>query len=61
MVCFMQEDWALYLPATQLALNNRQPTAIGISPFFINHGYHMDLFPVVEEQDVPIDNKEKAA
>ena len=34
--------------------------AIRISPFFINYSYYIDLFPVVEEQKVPINNKENA-
>jgi len=38
-VDFMQDDWARWLPQAQLALNNR-PNSTGLTPYFIEHGYH---------------------
>jgi transposase InsO family protein len=36
----LQSDWAHWLPAAMLAINNRVNTSIGMSPFFALHGYH---------------------
>ncbi|KAI0996920.1 hypothetical protein K3495_g11264 [Podosphaera aphanis] len=45
--CYAQNDWMDLLPMAQLALNGRPHSAIvGMSPFFLRHGY--DLDPLVE-------------
>jgi hypothetical protein len=40
---YWQDDWAGLLPMAMLAVNNRDATSTGISPFFATHGYHVDL------------------
>ena len=39
---YWQDDWAGLLPIAMLAINNRDATSTGISPFFATHGYHID-------------------
>jgi hypothetical protein len=50
---YHQDDWALLLPAAQLAINGRDATSTGISPFFLDHGYYVEPFPV---QEVPAES-----
>lgn len=52
-VDFAQTDWEELLPGGQLALNNRKSSATSLSPFFIEHGYHVDPLEVkqAEEQE----------
>lgn len=40
-VSFAQFDWPDLLPGAQLAINNRN-TVLGVSPFFLTHGYHAE-------------------
>ncbi len=37
---FHQDDWADWTPLAEYTLNNQDLAAIGISPFFVEHGYH---------------------
>ncbi len=46
---YTQEDWAEYLPSAKLAINNRNAALTGISPFFITHGYNVDLIQINEQ------------
>ena len=48
---FQQEDWAFQLPIAMMALNSRVSQSIGLSPFFMTHGYHQSImdFTVPEE------------
>ena len=49
---FQQEDWAFQLPIAMMALNSQVSQSIGLSSFFMTHGYHqsnMD-FTVPEDQ-----------
>jgi hypothetical protein len=32
-----------------LALNNQELTSTGISPFFLNHGYHLEVLDLANE------------
>jgi transposase InsO family protein/predicted aspartyl protease len=41
-----QDDWDIWLPFTELALNGHTSSTTGVSPFFLTHGYHLD--PVLE-------------
>lgn len=50
-VAAKQLDWPALLPAAQLAINNRDTSTIGLSPFFMTHGFHMDPIQEVEEFD----------
>ncbi len=45
---YMQEDWAEYLPLAKLTINNQNTASTGISPFFIMHGYNVDLIQIDE-------------
>ena len=49
---FQQEDWAFQLPIAMMALNSRVSQSIGLSPFFMTHGYHQSImdFTMPEEQ-----------
>src|SRR5947208_15868747 len=48
-VTYTQEDWAEYLPSAELTINNRNAASTGISPFFITHGYNVDLIQIDEQ------------
>lgn len=49
---YEQSNWEEWLPIVELALNNRVSSSLGLSPFFLCHGYDMDpvQLQVVEEQ-----------
>ena len=47
---YAQNDWAPRLPSAELAINNRDTTSTGVSPFFLSHGYHMDPFAFETEE-----------
>src|SRR5260221_1077255 len=40
---YQQDNWALLLPLAEFAYNNAMSTTTGISPFFVNKGYHPRL------------------
>ena len=50
---FQQEDWVFQLPIAMMALNSRVSQSIGLSSFFMTHGYHQSImdFTMPEEQD----------
>ena len=58
---YSQSDWGPFLPAAQLALNNRESSAIGMSPFFLEHGYHVEPFQVNQGTLLPEDSRAQAA
>ncbi|KAI0996108.1 hypothetical protein K3495_g12071 [Podosphaera aphanis] len=41
-ISYSQFEWAKMLPTAQLALNNRDSSVSGLSPFFSEHGYHAE-------------------
>ncbi|CAJ2645145.1 unnamed protein product [Trifolium pratense] len=41
-ISFSQLEWSKMLPSAQLALNNRNTSSLGMSPFFLEHGYHVE-------------------
>ncbi|KAF4474222.1 Transposon Tf2-9 polyprotein [Colletotrichum fructicola Nara gc5] len=47
-ITYSQKDWANNLPAAQLALCSRDSSAIGMSSFFLEHGYHPEPVRVQE-------------
>lgn len=49
---YYAEDWSQLLPACELALNNRSSTSIGMSPFFLSHGYDLELVPSLREKGI---------
>ncbi|KAM4067361.1 integrase core domain-containing protein [Hirsutella rhossiliensis] len=60
-VSYVQDDWGELLPAAQLALNNRESAATKISPFFAEHGYHVDPISVEESEEPPRHREESRA
>src|SRR5260221_10962032 len=40
---YQQDNWALLLPLVEFAYNNAMSATTGISPFFMNKGYHLRL------------------
>jgi len=40
---YQQDDWATLLPMAEFTYNNAMNATTGVSPFFANKGYHLDL------------------
>src|SRR5260221_11583664 len=40
---YQQDNWALLLPLAEFAYNNVASVTTGVSPFFVNKGYHLRL------------------
>ena len=40
---YQQDNWSELLPLAEFAYNNITSTTTGISPFFVNKGYHLNL------------------
>ncbi len=52
-VDYAQENWASLIPIAELALNNHDSKSIGVSPFFLMHGYH--VLPVqFDDEESPV-------
>ena len=47
----LQDNWASLLPVAMLAINNRNATSAGVSPFFLTHGYNVDLLDLAKGQE----------
>jgi hypothetical protein len=43
-----QNNWATLCPVLELMMNSRTNTSIGVSPFFLQHGYHNTPFKDIE-------------
>lgn len=48
---YAQDNWAFLAPMAMLAINNRDSASIGMSPFFLDHGYHVE--PLDLPEDLP--------
>ncbi len=48
---YLQDNWASLLPVAMLAINNRNATSTGISPFFLTYGYNVDLLDLAKGQE----------
>ena len=44
-----QDNWATMLPSAELAINNREAASTRVSPFFLTHGYHVDVLDLKAE------------
>jgi len=44
-----QDNWATLCPVLELMLNSRTNSTTGVSPFFLQHGYHNSPFSQTEE------------
>src|SRR5258708_25316004 len=40
---YQQDDWAMLLPMAEFAYNNAMNVTMGVSPFFVNKGYHLEF------------------
>lgn len=40
---YFQTDWSDLLPITEVVINNRIPSSTGVSPFFLTHGYDLEV------------------
>jgi hypothetical protein len=40
---YAQDDWEPVLAVAQLSINNREAASTGVSPFFLTHGYNIDV------------------
>lgn len=49
---YTQEDWSTLLPVIIGAINNRESSSTGLSPFFFMHGYHNEPIQLVEERTI---------
>lgn len=59
-ISYAQFDWPQLLPGAMLAINNRD-SGLGLSPFFLTHGYHVDPIAQVEpDATAPGKPQEKA-
>lgn len=54
-ISFAKLDWPNMLPSEQLAINNHDSSVSGLSPFFLVHGYHIELIlQVLLREKTPI-------
>ncbi len=40
---YQQDDWVMLLQMAEFAYNNAMNTMTGVSPFFVNKGYHLEF------------------
>lgn len=52
-VNYEQNDWVFWLPVVQLAINGRDSTVTGLSPFMLSHGYPLRTMDSLVEVPVP--------
>ena len=61
-ISFSQVEWASMLPTAQFAIDNRDSSATTLSPFFLEHGYHVDLVQLKSpEPKEPLSSRAKRA
>jgi transposase InsO family protein len=46
-VTYSQDNWVDLLPIAQISLDNRLNSATGLTPFFLTHGYNVELIDLV--------------
>jgi hypothetical protein len=51
-----QDDWYEMLPSAELAINGKDAASTGVSPFFLEHGYHINPFSIQEELSEAVRN-----
>jgi hypothetical protein len=49
-ISYMQDDWLDYLPLAEFARNNSVNSAIGMTPFYANYGFHPRFDPHVPDE-----------
>ncbi|ODM22910.1 hypothetical protein SI65_00499 [Aspergillus cristatus] len=45
---FAQDNWSEVLPMAQLAIANQTAASTGFSPFFLDHGFHLETLQLAE-------------
>jgi hypothetical protein len=50
---YFQTDWKDLLPAAELAINNRIASATGMSPFFLDHSYDLEVIDLRDAEHEP--------
>ena len=45
---FTQDNWSEILPMAQLAIANQTAASTGFSPFFLDHGFHLETLQLTE-------------
>ena len=51
---YTQDDWALLLSMAQLAISNHDSASTGMSLFFLDHGYHLEILDLQEPISPPV-------
>ncbi|KAI0996563.1 hypothetical protein K3495_g11619 [Podosphaera aphanis] len=59
-ISYAQYEWPSMLPSAMLAINNRD-TVIGLSPFFLTHGYHAEPIHQIPSPVPKMSNPSKRA
>ncbi|KAI1687666.1 Pol protein [Pyrenophora tritici-repentis] len=49
---YTQENWLALLPIVMGAINNREASSTGLSPFYFMHGYHNEPIQLVEDRTI---------
>jgi Integrase zinc binding domain/Chromo (CHRromatin Organisation MOdifier) domain len=44
-----QNNWHELLPSAEIAINGKNAASTGVSPFFLEHGYHVDPLDITED------------
>ena len=60
-VALNQDDWAPVLPIAMVAINNRTAASTGFSPFFLTHGYHGEIVPIVSSENADTSTQKSPA
>jgi hypothetical protein len=50
-VTYWQDNWSSLLPVAMIAINNRDATSTGMSPFSMTHGYNIDLLGLTSTEE----------
>lgn len=53
LVDWAQSNWMKWLPVGVSAICGRTASSTGVSPFFMTHGWNQELFPGMEDVEVP--------
>jgi hypothetical protein len=50
---YFQNDWSNLLPMAEIAINNRISSTTGMSPFFLTHGYDLEVIDLRDASHEP--------
>ena len=50
---YFQNDWSSLLPMAEIAINNRISSTTGMSPFFLTHGYDLEVIDLRDASHEP--------